>query len=260
MKHGRVAPGSGGDVEPVESAHQRFGVLVVAGPLAWEQPALVSQSAGRTEGFRDRQRSHERIEGRGQQEWLRAEPKVGAVVVDGEVVGGEGHDLAEGLCVEEDEAGCGAVFRVGSVLVVEHSAHECPAIAVIGVAAGSCGWDGVGQDESGQVAVVEEPAREPDSKFASCRQPSVEVGLGAVVDGPTTRSEVGEESLSGSDLLPAAVGDGWAELAATVGLGSGDDVPAGVPTEDLPLLGVCDFVDDGGREASKSSGLLVPLG
>ena len=64
-----------------------------------------------------------------------------------------------------------------------------------------------GFDLANQVAVVEEPAWESDPGRASCREPGIEVGLGAVVDGPATPGEVVEETLGGSDLLPAAVAD-----------------------------------------------------
>lgn len=110
------------------------------------------------------------------------------------------------------------------------------------------------------MAVVEKPAWESDASRASCREPGVEVGLGAFADGSATRFEVVEEALGGSDFLAAAVGDGWAELAVAVGLGSCDDVPAGVAAQRLLMSGIGDFVYDDGSESSESGGVLVAFG
>jgi len=143
---------------------------------------------------------------------------------------------------------------------VEHAAHECPVFVLVELSAGSCRWDGIGQRESGQVAVVEEPAWESDPGRASCREPGVEVGLGAVVDGPATPGEVVEETLGGSDLLPAAVADRRVESTVAIRFGAGDDVPADVASQRLLVSRVGDFVDDGGGEASKTGGVLVAVG
>lgn len=102
---------------------------------------------------------------------------------------------------------------------MEHTANDCPVLVLIDVAAGSGGRDGLGQREPGQVAVVEEPAWEPNPDCASCREPGVEVGLGAVVDVPAVGCEVVEEPLGGSDLLAAAVGHGGSERGGRVWLG-----------------------------------------
>lgn len=131
---------------------------------------------------------------------------------------------------------------------------------LVDVAAGSCRWDGVGQSEAWQVAVVEEPAWKSDPGRASCREPGIEVALGAVLDGPATPSEVVDEALGGSDLLPATVGDRRVESTVTIWFGAGDDVPAGVASQRLLVSSVGDFVDDGGREASETGGVLVAVG
>lgn len=100
--------------------------------------------------------------------------------------------------------------------------------------------------------------RNPDS--ASGTEPGVEVGLGAVVYGPSSPSEVVEEALGGADLLSAAVDDGWAELAVTVGLGASDHVPGGVASQRLLVSRVGYLVDDSGREAAQTGGVLVAFG
>lgn len=84
--------------------------------------------------------------------------------------------------------------------------------------------------------------------------------MGAVVDGPATPGEVVEETLGGSDLLPAAVADRRVESTVAIRFGAGDDVPAGVASQRLLVSRVGDFIDDGGREASKTGGVLVAVG